>query len=143
MISEGYPLPTKLPLTKLEEKNLKKIRRKIKNKVWNSFISSNRHDYISFSLHPIKTHRWFLELHFMNFAAFSSPPSCRLLELPILFSLFSYCSFPFNQFYWDKFLKSEAGVTITKKFQLSFNLSCQQSFSWSQYSILFCYTFLI
>lgn len=96
-----------------------------------------------FSLHPIKTHRWFLELHFMYSAALPSPPSCRLLELSILSSLFSYCSFPFNQFYCDKFLKSEPDVTITKKFQSSFNLSYQQSFSWSQYSILFCYTFLI
>ena len=33
LISEGYPIPTKLPLSKSEEKSLKKIRRKIKNKV--------------------------------------------------------------------------------------------------------------
>lgn len=36
LIAEGYPVPTKLPLTKQEEKSLKKVRRKIKNKV--SFI---------------------------------------------------------------------------------------------------------
>lgn len=38
LVAEGYPVPTKLPLTKQEEKYLKKIRRKIKNKVIARFI---------------------------------------------------------------------------------------------------------
>lgn len=38
LVSEGYPIPTKLPLTKQEEKNLKKVRRKIKNKVSGTFF---------------------------------------------------------------------------------------------------------
>jgi len=33
LVQEGYPVPQKLPLSKQEEKNLKKIRRKIKNKI--------------------------------------------------------------------------------------------------------------
>ncbi|KAG7187994.1 hypothetical protein KM043_013950 [Ampulex compressa] len=33
LMAEGYPVPTKLPLTKQEEKSLKKVRRKIKNKI--------------------------------------------------------------------------------------------------------------
>ncbi|XP_032677851.1 cyclic AMP response element-binding protein A isoform X1 [Odontomachus brunneus] len=33
LLAEGFPVPTKLPLSKQEEKYLKKIRRKIKNKI--------------------------------------------------------------------------------------------------------------
>jgi len=34
LVAEGYPVPTRWPLSKQDEKNLKKVQRKIKNKVY-------------------------------------------------------------------------------------------------------------
>ena len=42
LLSEGYPVPQRLPLCKQEEKALKKIRRKIKNKVSIDLTLPNR-----------------------------------------------------------------------------------------------------
>ena len=54
LISEGYPIPAKLPLNKQEEKNLKKIRRKIKNKV--QFVS--RHISLCVSNNFVMWQNW-------------------------------------------------------------------------------------
>lgn len=49
LLAEGYPIPARLPLTKAEEKSLKKIRRKIKNKVSYLFIEKENQNVNS---HP-------------------------------------------------------------------------------------------
>jgi len=46
LIAEGYPVPTRLPLTKQEENNLKKIQRKIKNKMSAQESRRKKKDYL-------------------------------------------------------------------------------------------------
>lgn len=46
LITDGYPVPTKLPLGKAEEKYLKKIRRKIKNKLSAQESRRKKREYV-------------------------------------------------------------------------------------------------
>ena len=59
LISEGYPVPQRLPLSKNEEKSLKKIRRKIKNKVRKN---KSIHIYTYLQRFPLKEYCYLLWL---------------------------------------------------------------------------------
>ncbi|XP_022245602.1 cyclic AMP response element-binding protein A-like isoform X2 [Limulus polyphemus] len=46
LLAEGYPIPHRLPLTKAEERSLKKVRRKIKNKISAQESRRKRKEYV-------------------------------------------------------------------------------------------------
>ncbi|VDM67911.1 unnamed protein product [Strongylus vulgaris] len=46
LIQEGYPIPTRLPLSKAEEESLKIVRRKIKNKLSAQESRRKRKEYM-------------------------------------------------------------------------------------------------
>jgi len=63
LVSEGYRIPDRLPLSKMEERSLKKIRRKIKNKISAQESRRKKKEYMDrleerFELYSSELQRW-------------------------------------------------------------------------------------
>ncbi|KAK2100515.1 Cyclic AMP-responsive element-binding protein 3-like protein 1 [Saguinus oedipus] len=90
LIAEGYPIPTKLPLTKAEEKALKRVRRKIKNKISAQESRRKKKEYVECLEKKVETFTsennelWKKVETLENANSFSSgiqPPLCSLIGL--------------------------------------------------------------
>lgn len=80
LIAEGYPIPTRLPLTKTEEKSLKKIRRKIKNKVSTTVTTSTFYIVYQFWLATIRNNRT-TKIHKVQFNQTKRTKSIELIGI--------------------------------------------------------------
>jgi len=63
LVSEGYRVPERLPLSKMEERSLKKIRRKIKNKISAQESRRKKKEYMDrleerFELYSSELQKW-------------------------------------------------------------------------------------